>query len=143
MNREESLTIVGMILDCWQGGDWTKEQMDAYARAIEDLDAEMTVHAIAAAVKESRFRPSVAELREYVKLEKVKRAVQPEEWRDLPPERPPKPKWVERWERARNHRDYRWFPEQVAAGMEKTGYPVPKEPFSDRNVWVGPDEYND
>lgn len=117
MTREESLTVVQMILTHWRGKDWTKEEIDAYARSIQDMDAELTTHAIAQAAKEITYRPSIAELREYVRAERR---------RLLPAYVPPDtsytsevPLWVKRWMCARmlypmfgKERDLRRFREQ-------------------------------
>jgi hypothetical protein len=117
VTREESLTIVQMILTHWRGKDWTKEEIDAYARSIQDLDAALTTSAVARAAKEIKYRPPIAELREYVRAERNRLA---------PAVRPvdrsgwgPIPLWVKRWICARmlyahfgRDRDLRRFPEQ-------------------------------
>lgn len=117
MTREESLQIVGMILSHWRGKEWTKDEMDVYARLIQDMDAAITTSAIIRAAKEIQYRPSVAELREYVRAERTRlRATMPK------PEEPrgaPYPFWVKRWICARmlyrrfdRDQDMRRFPEQ-------------------------------
>lgn len=117
MTRAESLTIVQMILSHWHGRDWTKEEIDAYARSIQDLSAELTTHAVAKAAKEIRYRPSIAELREYVRAERnrLAPAIAPYEAQRTDTI----PLWVKRWVCARmlyaqfgKQRDMRRFREQ-------------------------------
>lgn len=117
MTRDDSLSIVQMILAHWHGREWTKEEIDVYARSIQDMDASLTTSAVARAAKEIRYRPSIAELREYVRAERnrLAPAVRPLE----PPEPTPIPLWVKRWICARmlyeqfgRERDMRRFPEQ-------------------------------
>jgi len=105
-----------MILTSWHGKEWTKEEIDVYARLIQDMDAEITTHAVIKAAKEMQYRPSVAELRERVRVEKrrLAPAVAPVET-----ETTPLPEWVRRWICARllfkqfgKPRDLRRFPEQ-------------------------------
>lgn len=118
MTRDESLTLVQMILNYWRPRrEWTKDEISAYASSIQDLPAELTTSALAHAAKEIAYAPSIAELREYVRLERVRRA-------PVVPETPlprgaPIPFWVKRWICARmlyetfgKPRDMRRFPEQ-------------------------------
>lgn len=116
MTREDSLKIVQMILAHWHGRDWTKEEIDVYARSIQDMDAALTTSAVARAAKEIKYRPSIAELREYVRAERnrLAPAVRP-----IEPQATPMPLWVKRWICARmlfadfgRQRDMRRFPEQ-------------------------------
>lgn len=116
MTRDDSLAIVQMILSHWHGKEWTKEEIDVYARSIQDMDAGLTTSAVARAAKEIRYRPSIAELREYVRAERNRRApvVRP-----IEPQATPIPLWVKRWICARmlyahfnRERDLRRFPEQ-------------------------------
>lgn len=120
MTRDEALTITDMVLTAWHGRDWTKEEIDVYARLIQDMDAEITTHALIALAKEVQYRPSVAELREKVRAEKRKLASTV-----APPVRQPVeiPFWVKRWLVARmlygqfgKERDLRRFPEQQDFG---------------------------
>lgn len=105
-----------MILAHWHGRDWTKEEIDVYARSIQDMDAALTTSAVARAAKEIKYRPSIAELREYVRAERnrLAPAVRP-----IEPQATPMPLWVKRWICARmlfadfgRQRDMRRFPEQ-------------------------------
>lgn len=110
MSRDDALTIVGMIVSAWPGADWDADRMDAYAHAIEPWDAVLTTRAVAAAVQAVKFRPSVAELREYVNIER--RLSEPDSPR---PELPSieMPRWVKGWFVARfRHDDWRAWPEQ-------------------------------
>ena len=136
MKRNEALDIVGMVVNGWPGGTWSEEQMWSYASAIEDLDAALTANAVIRAQRELRYRPAVAELREYVRVEaKVENA-----WREEPAEKQPRPLWVQRWARARAAGDGRPFPEQALA-MRDQGYSTPTEPADDAAVWVQGGEY--
>lgn len=136
MKRNEALDIVGMVVNGWSGGNWTEEQMWSYASAIEDLDAAHTSNAVFRAQREMRYRPSVAELREYVRVE----AKVENRWRDEPAEKQPRPLWVQRWARARAAGDARPFPEQALA-MRDQGYDTPAEPADDTTAWVQGGEY--
>ena len=117
MTRDESLQIVSMILTGWpQAKDMEKEEIDFYARAIQDMSAELTTHAVLKLNKETPYRPSVAELRERVRQERRRLKAS-----EAPPEDPeiqPLPMWVKRWICARmlfkqfgKERDMRRFPE--------------------------------
>lgn len=118
MTRDESLTIVGMILSRWPASkEWTKDQMSTYAQDIEDMDAEITTSAVLRAVKEVQYRPSVAELREFVRAERrrLQALVEPKQ----APKGAPIPSWVRRWICARmlyskfgKEKDMRRFAEQ-------------------------------
>lgn len=95
MTRDESLEIVAMILVHWRGQEWSKEEIDVYARLIQDMPAEVTTSTVIKAAKELAYRPSVSELRERVRVERRRlAAVEP------PPPEPegtPIPHWVKRW----------------------------------------------
>lgn len=96
MTRDESLTIVEMILARWPTSkEWSKDQMDAYAQGIQDLDAELTTSAVLRAIKDMQYRPAVAELREFVRTERnrLRALVEP---KGQPPGAPV-PFWVKRW----------------------------------------------
>lgn len=147
MTRDDSLTIVNLIVDSWPGPVWETERIDAYARAIEPLDAEITTLAVARAVREIKFRPSVAELREFVRIERA--LSEPDEARYVRPEKPLLPEWVQRWARARGVGDMRLFPEQMT-GLDKIArqspedyraYAPPEVPVMDDTVWIQPWEY--
>jgi hypothetical protein len=149
VTREDAITIVEFIVNSWPGSDWEPERLTAYVNAILPLDAEATTKAVAKAVQKLKFRPSVAELREFVRMER-----QPSE-RELadymPVEVQPKPDWVSRWERARAARDMRAFPEQLHA-LDRLSrvdpehyrvYAPPQHPITDATYWVQADEYLD
>lgn len=117
MTRDESLQIVAMILHHWRPKQqWSKEEIDAYAKSIQDMPADLATSAVAQAAKEIAYSPSIAELREYVRLERVRRApiVAPPQIKQKPI-----PLWVKRWICARmlydkfgKERDMRRFAEQ-------------------------------
>lgn len=133
MTRDEAVTVVGMIAHGWPGADWGEERLAAYVEAILSLDAGLATAAVLRAQKVLRYRPSIAELREFIAVER--RLAEPD---DPSPRRPAqtqvRPAWTVRWARARLNRDYRSFPEQC----EYAGLP---QPFTDRSVWVQEDEY--
>lgn len=117
MTRDESLQVVEMILSHWHSNrEWTKEEIDVYARLIQDMDIELTMSAVIKAAKEIAYRPSISELRERVRAEKrrLAPAVEP-----LEAKLTPLPHWVKRWICARmlykqfgKEQDLRRFPEQ-------------------------------
>lgn len=122
MTRDESLQVVAKIVNLWKSNQaWTKDEIDAYARAIEDLDMEITVSAVDKAAKDMAYRPKISELRELVRLER--RRLSPVV---APPDEPkttPAPSWVKRWICARylydkfgKERDMRRFPQQADYG---------------------------
>lgn len=117
MTRDESLTIVRMLLNYWRPKrEWTKDEISAYASAIQDMPAALTTTALSQAAREIAYPPSIAELREFVRIERVRRAptVDP-----VVPEKGDLPLWVKRWicarmlyERFGKPRDMRRFREQ-------------------------------
>ena len=147
MTRDEAITVVGMIVNSWPGPAWEADRLSAYVAAIEPLDAAITTRAVGRAVNELKYRPSIAELREFVRIERA--LSEPEESRFVLPDKPPKPLWVDRWERARAAGDLRPFPEQITAldslarqgALDYAAYRPPEAPVSDREHWVQPDEY--
>lgn len=151
MKREDAITIVAMIANSWPGQAWEAERLEAYVNAIITWDAEMTTKAVARSVNKLKYRPSVAELLEFVQIER-RAAISPSEEATLVrAEKQPRPLWVERWCRARAAGDWRLFPEQAAAmdilsrrsPEDFKAYRPPSEPFTDTSVWVEPDSYLD
>jgi hypothetical protein len=113
MTRDDALTIVGMVVAGWPGGEWDSDQMESYARAIMDMDAEAATKAVLVAQKSEKFRPSVATLREYVAVEA--RKLEPEKPKPTLPVGPRViPDWAKIWIVARFvHADYRVLREQM------------------------------
>lgn len=116
MTREDAIDIVGMIVTNWQVKNWTKEEMDAYARNIQHLDAEIVTSVVVRASREIAYPPKVAELHERYRAEKrrLRPEVAPIEQSGAPLEF-----WVKRWCCARffyddfgKERDMRRFVEQ-------------------------------
>ena len=146
MDRNDAVTIVSMIVYGWPGAAWETERMEAYVDAIMPLDAAVTSRAVARARNELKYRPSVAELREFVQIER--RLSESEEARYVLPEKE-QPEWVNRWERARAAGDMRPFPEQMTAldmlarqsPEHYKVYAPPEAPVTDREFWVQPDEF--
>ncbi len=120
MTRDEALTIVGMIANHWPGPHWNTDTLDAYATAIERLDAATATAAVITAVNELEFYPKVATLHDFYDIERAKnRAAEEKPERQWPQKREVVPLWVRRWVAARYlHRqfgrdqDMRSFPEQ-------------------------------
>lgn len=148
MNRDEAVTIVEIIVHGWPGPAWEVERMEAYVNALLSFEAKATTAAVLRAQKELRYRPSIAELREFIHIEQ--RLAEPEDsWRHQPPEPLPRPEWTIRWARARAANDWRPFPEQRDAmtrmANEHPGnfrvYSPPPYPTDLRDFWVQPDEY--
>ncbi len=147
MTRDDAVTIVSMIVYGWPGAAWEAERMEAYVDAIMPLDAAITSRAVGRARNELKYRPSVAELREFVQIER--RLSESEEARYVLPDRPEQPDWVKRWERARAAGDMRPFPEQMNAmdalarqtAEDYRVYAPPEHPLNDREHWVQDDEY--
>lgn len=114
MTRDESLTVVEMIISHWRITKWSKEEIDVYARLIQDLDAELTTSAVISAAKTLHYPPDVATLREHVRLERIRlRALEP---RAPQPKKEPVPFWVKRWVVGRKEGDFRRFAEQGEYG---------------------------
>jgi len=116
VNREEALDVVAMVLTAWPTAQvWTPGEMESYALALLDLDAALTVKAVAKAHRTEKFRPAVAVVREYVREEQRQQMFlsKPsflglEEQTELQP-------WVRTWVIARvRHKDFRVLPEQKA-----------------------------
>lgn len=145
MTRKEALDVVGMVLSHWHSSkEWTKEEIDAYARLIQDLDVELTMSALIRAAKEVPYRPSVSELRQRVLAERKRLApsVAPKETKGQPI-----PLWVKRWICARmlfaqfdKERDDRRFPEQLQWGdqtrevMPEGAWEKEAHSLSDRDI---------
>jgi len=109
MTRDESLEIVGMIASHWPGNHWSHASMEAYARAIEPMDARLVMPAVVRAVNELEFYPKVAVLREFVQIER--RLAEPEPTADRMPPHDISARlepWVQAWCIARyRHGDLR------------------------------------
>lgn len=120
MTRDESLTIVAMIASGWPGAAWDSSRLDSYAKGIEPMDALLTTQAVLRAQREVKYRPSVAELREFVAIERrLSERDEPMERRTLPPggKCPP---WVLGWCIARyRYKDMRVWAEQDPHGHAK------------------------
>lgn len=133
MKREEALDIVGMLAAHWPSNNWSVASIEAYARAIEPLDADVTTRAVLRAVQECEFYPRVSVLREFVRIEK--RLSEP----DGPIERmlneKPSglvPAWVKGWCCARyKHGDMRTWAEQDPEAL-----PRDLMPSDERDLYI-------
>jgi len=96
VKREEALTVVELVVSGWPDAkQLDRDEIDLYARSIEDLDAELAMSAVLRAIKNTGYRLKPNELRERVRMEKSRLAprVAPLE----PTEGRPLPEWVKRW----------------------------------------------
>ena len=115
MNRDDSITIVAFIVNSWPGPAWDADRLDAYARALEGFDAELTTRAVALAVKELKYRPSIAELRQFIHIERALSV--PEKPNEQPAKPGRLPAWVKGWLVARvKYQDFRVWAEQDPSG---------------------------
>lgn len=125
MTRDDSITIVAMVCAAWPGKDWDAAQLDSYARAIEGCDAQQATDAVLRAQKELRYRPSVAELLEFIKIERrLSETDEPMQRRELP-KTTRCPDWVKGWclSRAR-YGDFRIWPQQDVFAMSQDVMPA-------------------
>jgi hypothetical protein len=107
-----------MIVTSWPTGRaWNTQEIEGYVRGIIQLDCEILVQAVVLAQRELEHRPSVAELRQFYRLEQANRRETFTAPADRKPERVPL--WVRRWVAARflhdefgRTKDERRFPEQ-------------------------------
>jgi hypothetical protein len=148
MTRDDAITIVAMIVHGWPGPAWEEERLAIYVEDLLPYDAAITTRALARARNEIKYRPSLAELRDFIQAERrASEASVPL----VEPNYPPKPDWIDRWERARAAKDMRPFPEQAEAmhafarrsPEDYKAYAPPGVPTSDREFWVQPDEYQE
>jgi hypothetical protein len=119
VKREEAIDIVAMIAANWPSNNWSVASMEAYSRAIEPLDADITTRAVIRAVNELEFYPKVSVLREFVRIEKRMSEPEPPIERSLnaaPSSR--MPPWVRGYIISRvRYRDFRPWAEQDTHGM--------------------------
>jgi len=94
MTYEEALTVTEFVVNCWPDGRyWTPEQISAYAKGIQNLDAELATRAVERAQKTMDHRPKVNELISICRSLAVGAVVQPP-----PTGKPSKmPMWVKEW----------------------------------------------
>ncbi len=150
MTPDEAFTVTEMVLRSWPGNRvWDADEMQAYARGLERLDAATAVNAVASAQQHLTRRPSVAELRDFYDIERAKiRAAEDKPERQWPQKREVVPLWVRRWVAARylhkqfgREKDLRRFPEQGDWG-DPFVEPMPPEAWleeaehvTDDRVW--------
>jgi hypothetical protein len=131
MTRDDAVTIVAMIVHGWPGAPWEQERMESYVQDLMPLDAEITTHALARARNTLKYRPSIAELKEFIQLVRRERAAaKPPQPVDEVQFAKAIPAFVRRWVVARflvSPPDMRPFPEQ--------------HPFSGGTLPVGADEW--
>jgi hypothetical protein len=156
MKAEEAELIVSWLVGAYpeQAGNVETERF--FRETFLTMDAREVAPIILSWVKTERRWPRLADIRQAITNQR--RLAEAELWRQLPPERPPRPAWVERWSRAREAGDDRLFPEQApgirenhAAALEsygsmgRSGYEEMLAkldvPFNDAEVWVQSHEY--
>jgi hypothetical protein len=139
MTREESLDIIALISSAWSQ-QWSMEEMESYAHGIIDADPECCTLAVLRAQRELVFRPSVAELLDYARVERrLRNEADPH---NIEPEKGPRPSWVLRWYRARGNGDHRPFPQQANA-LRDQGHRTPSTHISEAADWVQDDEFTE
>ena len=118
MNRDEADYCVETVIARWPVGDWSTEQILAYTDSMQTLPFDLTMQALDIAVKETKYRPSIAELYELVRSIRRGQPKPPEP--EPPVEERGIPHFVKRWVAARwlyekfgRAQDMRPFPEQA------------------------------
>jgi len=94
MTYEEALTVTEFVVNCWPDGRyWTPEQIAAYAKGIQNLDAELATRAVERAQKTMDHRPKVNELISICRSLAVNAVVEP------PASGKPSkmPLWIKEW----------------------------------------------
>ncbi len=135
MKPDETVDIVAMLVARWPGNHWSKDTMEAYAYALEAMDAQLTTAAVLRAERELEFYPKLATLRELVRIEKA--LAKPEPPADRMPDSDFKrdiPMWVRQWVAARAHSDMRVFAQQ------KPGYDSLQTQEPGYRTYVWPDQ---
>lgn len=127
MSRDDAVTIVAMIVYGWPGAAWEAERMESYVQDLLPLDAALTTHALARARNTLKYRPSIAELKEFYGIERRKQEMaQSDRIRAELDEAPTGeiPPWVKRWLVARwlvVPPDMRPMKEQYPPGFPEDG----------------------
>lgn len=133
MTRDEAITITAMVANSWPDNQWNDGSIDAYARAIEPLDADTTMKALVRCVNELEHYPRIATLREYVRMEKRRTddihedAVETQRMpNDVPASKLEIPQWVKGWAVSRyRYNDFRVWPQQDPHDFASN--PMPKD----------------
>ncbi len=101
MTRDDAVTIVAMIVHGWPGAAWEAERMEIYVQDLLPLDAALATHALARARNTLKYRPSIAELKEFYAIERrkadMKETERIREQLDAAPDSLGIPPWVKRW----------------------------------------------
>ncbi len=137
MTPAEALTVTEMVIRSWPSNRaWTADEMSAYARGLERMDAEAAVKAVDQAQQHLERRPSVAELRDFYDIERAKIRAAEEKPSRWPTKREVVPLWVRRYIAARylhamfgKDQDMRRFPEQGDWGN-------PDQPLMPPEAWL-------
>ena len=67
MTKPEAAKLVKRLSQCFSNPIWPLETIRAYAEEILMLDFARTERAVTALIRTSKFRPSIAEIHNYVK----------------------------------------------------------------------------
>lgn len=101
MTRDDAVTIVAMVAHGWPGAAWEADRMEIYVEALLPLDATLMSRALARAHNTLKYRPSIAEMKEFYAIEKrkdeMKRSEELRAQLDAAPDSGPIPQWVKRW----------------------------------------------
>lgn len=147
MEEREAQEIVRMVESAWRV-DYGEQGRRLWRDMLLPYGPELATKATAQLAQRQRERPTIADLRQVI-LSLRRQEIDREGWRELPPEKPIRPEWVARWERAHAVGDDRVFPEQISGYLSlQQGHPLnlkayalPSTPTDDRNDWIQPDEY--
>jgi hypothetical protein len=124
LTRDEALDVVSMISSHWPGNQWSAQSLDAYARAIEGWDADLTMKAVTRAVQEMEFYPRVSVLKDFYGIEKrnsettsIQKQLDNIPSQIMPP-------WVRGYVVSRvRHKDMRIWPEQINQDLDEALMP--------------------
>jgi hypothetical protein len=113
VTRDEAASVAAMVVNTWPQPSWTPQEAESFVDGIVPLDAELAVQAVALAHGELDARPTVQDMRDYVRAARIRRDQTLERHSEMPG-------WVREWVCARYlygrfHRsqDMRPFREQI------------------------------
>jgi hypothetical protein len=147
----EAQEIVRMVESAWRI-DYGPEGRKLWRDMLLPYKPDLAVRATAILSQRQRERPTIADLRQVI-LSLRKQEIEAEGWRQLPAEKPVKPAWVKRWEKARAAGDTRVFPEQIPGyidlqkdkdvPMNAIAYALPETAATNEKDWVQEHEYTE
>jgi hypothetical protein len=124
VTRDEAASVAAMVVNTWPQPSWTPQEAESFVDGIVPLDAELAVQAVALAHGELDARPTVQDMRDYVRAARIQRDQQ----QHVSRHEGRMPGWVREWVCARylhgrfnRPQDMRPFRQQVGGG------PVPPD----------------